>query len=268
MEDWDTLSPLSSSEIASVQKINQAAQIRPLPPHVSFHSPLSLSALTVAKPPLYLQLQHELSEQLPLSHLKTSKFDSPASVSSLPTSSPRPSSTNGFRTPVPSTHPHHHQQQREEDNALTLSTPIESMQQFHDWFAKVEHSIEHSQEQVYREYLSELERHLSTCESVLEGLDESRGLLSEMEANYRYVEENSRALQLACETMLDEQKHLIEVTEAIGARLEYFRELEGATKMLNLPGEELVLQEDFLNMIDRLDVCLDYLKANVSLHFH
>lgn len=59
------------------------------------------------------------------------------------------------------------------------------------------------------------------------------------------------------------QKHLIEVTEAIGARLEYFRELEKATRMLNLPGEELVLQEDFLNLLDRLDVCLDYLKANV-----
>ncbi len=57
---------------------------------------------------------------------------------------------------------------------------------------------------------------------------------------------------------------MIEVTEAIGSRLEYFRELEKATKMLNLPGEELVLQEDFLNMLDRLDICLDYLKANVS----
>ena len=53
------------------------------------------------------------------------------------------------------------------------------------------------------------------------------------------------------------------MTEAIGSRLEYFRELEKATKMLNLPGEELVLQEDFLNMLDRLDICLDYLKANV-----
>ena len=46
--------------------------------------------------------------------------------------------------------------------------------------------------------------------------------------------------------------------------MEYFRELEKATKMLNLPGEELVLQDDFLNMLDRLDICLDYRKANVS----
>lgn len=54
------------------------------------------------------------------------------------------------------------------------------------------------------------------------------------------------------------------MTEAIGARLEYFRELETATRMLNLPGEALVLEDDFLNMLDRLDISLEYLKANVS----
>lgn len=51
--------------------------------------------------------------------------------------------------------------------------------------------------------------------------------------------------------------------DAIGARLEYFKELESATKMLNLPGEALVLEDDFLNMLDRLDVCLEFLKINV-----
>jgi hypothetical protein len=138
------------------------------------------------------------------------------------------------------------------------------MQQFHDWFSSVEQSIEHSQERVFREYLSQLCQHLTTCETILEGLDTSRGLLSEMEANFNYVEENSKSLQFACEVMLDEEKHLWKVTEALGQRLEYFRELEQSTKMLNLPGEELVLKEDFLNMIDRLDVCLDYLKQNVK----
>lgn len=84
-----------------------------------------------------------------------------------------------------------------------------------------------------------------------------------MEANYRFVDENSRSLQLACEHMLEEQRHLLEVTDAVGGRLEYFRELEKATRMLNLPGEDLVLQDDFLNLLDRLDACLDYLKLNV-----
>ncbi|GAA5905384.1 Golgi transport complex subunit COG3 [Sporobolomyces salmoneus] len=223
LEDWDALSPLSATEIASVQKVNQAASVRPIPHHLK-------------------------AVQTPLGRL---------SSSNSPTCSPRPlsSSSNGPFQPSSSSNVN-------PSSTLHPSTPIESLQQFHDWFSSVESSIEHSQEQVYREHLESLSSHLQLCDSILSNLDESRGLISEMEANYLFVEENSRALQMACETMLDEQKHLLEVTEAIGTRLEYFRELEKATKTLNLPGEELVLKEDFLNMIDRLDVCLDYLKAN------
>lgn len=35
--------------------------------------------------------------------------------------------------------------------------------------------------------------------------------------------------------------------------------------MLNSPGESIVLSNEFLNLLDRLDVSLDYLKANVSV---
>lgn len=58
---------------------------------------------------------------------------------------------------------------------------------------------------MYRSNLEELDTHIARSDMVLGQLDESRGLLSEMEANYKFVEENSRTLQLACETMMDEQ---------------------------------------------------------------
>lgn len=35
--------------------------------------------------------------------------------------------------------------------------------------------------------------------------------------------------------------------------------------MLNHPGESLVLQTDFLYMVERVDICIDYLKAHVGL---
>lgn len=60
------------------------------------------------------------------------------------------------------------------------------------------------------------------------------------------------------------QDKLLELTDEIGARLEYFQELEHATRMLNHPGESLVLQSDFLYMVERVDICIDYLKAHVS----
>lgn len=61
------------------------------------------------------------------------------------------------------------------------------------------------------------------------------------------------------------QDRLLQSTEEIGARLEYFQELEHATRMLNHPGESLVLQTDFLYMVERVDICIDYLKAHVCL---
>lgn len=37
-------------------------------------------------------------------------------------------------------------------------------------------------------------------------------------------------------------------------------------RILNLPGETIVLEPDFLELLDRLDVCLDFLKAHVSVN--
>lgn len=239
LDDWDSLAPLSPAQTASVHRISLAAQHKPLPAHLQRAQDSSPRPST------------------PLARTQRSRF-----ALDSPSGSPRPGSARG----LPAVSKDNGAAALDDaDDPLALDAPIASAQQFHDWFSRVEHSLEREQESVYREHLDELVAHLATCDDVLGGLDEARGLLSEMEANYRYVDENSRALQLACETMLDEQKHLLEVTEAIGARLEYFRELEKATRMLNLPGEDLVLQDDFLNMLDRLDVCLDYLKANVRL---
>ncbi|KAK4049565.1 Golgi transport complex subunit 3 [Microbotryomycetes sp. JL201] len=243
LEDWDALAPLSASESASVSRVTAAALKRKLPAHLQLQ--LNQSSLNGVRSATPLSTSGQVRKA---SHLNLHRLGSPGTGS-------RPHSASGHRAKTV-------QRDQDGDDGLDVLEPIETAQQFHDWFTRVERSIEHGQEQVYRHHLQELDEHVSSCDVVLEQLDDARGLLSEMEANYRFVEDNSRALQLACETMLDEQKHLIEVTDAIGARLEYFRELETATRMLNLPGEELVLQEDFLNLLDRLDACLEYLKAN------
>ena len=61
------------------------------------------------------------------------------------------------------------------------------------------------------------------------------------------------------------QDRLIEVTDAIQTRLEYFQELEHATRMLNHPGDALVLQTDFLLMVERVDVCIEFLQNHVGI---
>ncbi|GAA5821818.1 hypothetical protein JCM3770_002903 [Rhodotorula araucariae] len=237
LDDWDSLAPLSPREVASVSRISLAAALKPLPPHL-------------------VEVASESRPSTPPIRSARSRIDLGGALAAeaSPLGSPRTGAVRDRRGKNPP--------QDDLDDPLALAHPIATTQQFHDWFSSVEATLEREQEAVYVEHLGELVGHLETCDNVLGSLDEARGLLSEMEANYRYVDENSRSLQHACENMLEEQRHLVEVTEAIGARLEYFRELEKATRMLNLPGEELVLQEDFLNMLDRLDVCLEYLKTN------
>jgi conserved oligomeric Golgi complex subunit 3 len=49
--------------------------------------------------------------------------------------------------------------------------------------------------------------------------------------------------------------------------MEYYQELEHATRMLNHPGDALVLQTDFLLMVERVDVCIEYFQDHVSPSF-
>lgn len=106
----------------------------------------------------------------------------------------------------------------------------------------------------------------------------------EMLTAWQGVEEGGRSLQGASEQLLEEkvyiffsmkcgsesslQNRLNQVTEAIYARLAYFQELERATRLLNHPGDDLVLQPDFLITVERIDICLEYLQHHVSPYFY
>ncbi|SCV70276.1 BQ2448_1670 [Microbotryum intermedium] len=251
LQDWDPSCPLTQTEAALISRVQQASTSKPIPPNL-------------------LLRQQQLQLQTSRSNGGYTNGSRPTTPSILRTAASHVNLTgspvlNRSSSPSTSRHPLHSENNdapvHQEEDEPTLG-PITTTQQFHDWFALVESSLEIEQEQVYVNHLDTLQNHVAACQHVLERLDDARGLLSEIEANYRFVEDNSSALQLACETMLDEQKHLIQVTQAISARLEYFRQLETATRMLNLPGEDLVLRQAFLDVLDRLDVCLDYLKAN------
>jgi hypothetical protein len=59
------------------------------------------------------------------------------------------------------------------------------------------------------------------------------------------------------------QDSLLQVVDDIGSHLEYFQELEHATRMLNHPGESLLFQPDFHYMVERVNICIEFLKGHV-----
>ena len=97
----------------------------------------------------------------------------------------------------------------------------------------------------------------STCATSWPAVDQVDAEVASMLDKWRSVEEGGKSLQ----DLLDEQvrfvriaymrargltsvqqDQLVELQEAIGTSLEYFQELEHATRLLNYPSESLVLQ--------------------------
>ncbi|KAG9011516.1 Golgi transport complex subunit 3 [Tulasnella sp. 427] len=140
--------------------------------------------------------------------------------------------------------------------------PIATPQDFHDWFALIDKSISHSQEAHFRAHLDTLSGYLNNCDTLLDQVNEVDEDVSRMMQDWTGVEEGGQSLQGACERMLEERDRLIQLTDEIEERLEYFQELEYATRMLNHPGDGLVLQDDFLFMVERVDVCIEYLESH------
>ena len=91
------------------------------------------------------------------------------------------------------------------------------------------------------------------------------------EACERHLEErvSRKSTSIPIVLIIRAQDDLVELIDDIGGRLEYFQELEQATRMLNHPGESLIFEadSDFLYIVERVDICIDFLKGHVS-SFH
>ncbi|OWZ31050.1 hypothetical protein C343_03746 [Cryptococcus neoformans C23] len=152
------------------------------------------------------------------------------------------------------------------DSSSTVVVPsppypklINTPQQFLDHFTQLTLSTEHEQDSLYRDHLSEIAGLKERCDALIELLDDGEKEVKEMEKCLAYVEERSESLRGACEDLLEEQTHLLTHTSQLAHRLTFFTFLESATRMLNNPGNDLVLNPQFLPMVKRLDECLTYL---------
>ncbi|KAF9520990.1 hypothetical protein BS47DRAFT_2766 [Hydnum rufescens UP504] len=220
MEEWESKAPISDAAIQSISTLKRACEHRPLP----------------------LKFTEE-SDYDPHSRPSTPKTN--------PLSRPgTPSNANGNKSSLSSApNPHH---------PLHPVHPITTPQQFYDWFSIVERTLSHAQESHFHNYLSTISDHLARCDAMLEGIEDVENCVKDMLKEWRGVEDGADSLQAACERLLEERDRLLDVTDAIALRMEYYQELEHATRMLNHPGDALVLQTDFLLMVERVDVCIEY----------
>ncbi|KAL6301269.1 Sec34-like family-domain-containing protein [Sparassis latifolia] len=223
VEEWEAKAPLSDPEARSVNLVKKASERSSLPSKSSVDESASSSRPST-----------------PTVRNKLAFGSRPSTPNPLTASRSQPS--------------HLH--------ALHPKQPIQTPQQYYDWFALIDRSVTHSQEAHFRAHLAGVAEHLDTCDGLVQRIDEVDQALETMLQEWRSVEDGGKSLKDACEQLLEERDRLISMMEAIGERLDYFQELEHATRMLNSPGDSLVLQTDFLYMVERVDICIDYLKTH------
>ncbi|KAG8800330.1 Golgi transport complex subunit 3, partial [Serendipita sp. 399] len=228
LDAWESSIPLQEKQLQSIAVWKQQGEQKPLP------------------------LKFEEDQNIPISRPGT-----PLRVLKQREGSLRPSSRPGTPILNQSTRGRH---------PLHPVHPIHTPQQFHDWFALIERSIQHSQEAHFRSHLSQLTDQLDKCTELTNKLNHVDDEVVRMLSAWKSIEDGGRSLQEASEQLVDEKNRLIEVTDAISARLAYFQELERATRMLNHPGDDLVLQPDFLITVERVDICLEYLQNHRDFH--
>ncbi|KAL1927436.1 hypothetical protein VTP01DRAFT_3673 [Rhizomucor pusillus] len=142
--------------------------------------------------------------------------------------------------------------------------PIETLQQFLDWFSMMEADMETSQEDIYRNHLSVVLGYLQSCNDFLTTLEETSESFKTLHEKYSFVEERTRSLQNACEDLLKQQENLTALADALAERLKYFNELEPIAKAFNSPGEDICLMPQFIPMLEKLDACIQYMQSHLQ----
>ncbi|WWC90718.1 uncharacterized protein L201_005655 [Kwoniella dendrophila CBS 6074] len=241
LDEWESKSPLTEEQLQSISIVKEKFGERPLPE--KFNRDES-SAAGPSRPSTPIRPRLPVRLQSPSSSPSGSKSKPP----SLP-GTPQPHQQTTFQQSqlsIPDADPLH---------PVIINTP----QEFLDHFTALTLSTEHEQDSLYRDHLSEIIGLREKCDGLIELLESGEMEVEEMLKALAYVEERSESLRGACEDLLEEQTHLLTHTAQLAHRLTFFTFLETAQKMLNNPGNNLVLSPDFLPMVKRLDECLGYL---------
>ncbi|KAL0268200.1 UNVERIFIED_CONTAM: hypothetical protein PYX00_010230 [Menopon gallinae] len=138
---------------------------------------------------------------------------------------------------------------------------IETVEKFLTKYSELEDKILERDNENYLGYYEQLCECRDQLDEVLSEVNNGLNDLGVLLEQYKLVSHNTNALNNACQQILDEQTKLIESSQEIKRRLEYFTCLDGLQQRLSNPTLS-VTSDTFFNILNRLDDCLEYINAN------
>ncbi|XP_068343562.1 conserved oligomeric Golgi complex subunit 3-like [Pyrus communis] len=147
------------------------------------------------------------------------------------------------------------------EHSAAIEAVLVNTNQFYKWFTDLEAALKSETEEKYRHYVDTLTERIQTCDGILGQVDETLELFNELQNQHQAVATKTRTLHDACDRLLIEKQRLIEFSEALRSKLNYFDELENITTNFYSPNMN-VLHENFLPLLKRLDECISYVESN------
>nr|CAD1827297.1 unnamed protein product [Ananas comosus var. bracteatus] len=98
--------------------------------------------------------------------------------------------------------------------------------QFYKWFTELESAMKSETEEKYRFYVNTLMERIQICDGILQQVDDTLNLFSELQSLHQSVATKTKTLHDACDRLLMEKQRLIEFADALRSKLNYFDELE------------------------------------------
>ncbi|KAJ3937029.1 MAG: Sec34-like family-domain-containing protein [Lentinula lateritia] len=245
VEEWETKAPLNDTQIRSVAAVKKASEIKRVPDKVRFIHRLRFDTASNEKD----------SPSRPSTPLAKRLLPS-AITPGTPGSSSRPGTPSRFGPASHKLHPKY---------------PLHTPQQFYDWHALISRSVTHAQESHFRAHLDSVSSHIETCDFLISQIDQVEDEITSMHFQWQGVEDGGRSLKESSEGLLIERDTLLKLESELGERLDYFKELEYATRMLNASvlegsagkgGRPLVMEFEFLDMVERVVICIQWLEAH------
>jgi len=147
------------------------------------------------------------------------------------------------------------------DEAGAVDAVLVNTHQFYKWYAELESAMKSETEEKYRLYEDTLTERIKICDQILQQVDDTLSLISELQSLHQSVATKTKTLHNACDQLLVEKQRLIEFADALRSRLNYFDELENVSTSFYAPNMNIG-NEQFLPLLKRLDDCISYVESN------
>ncbi|KAI8096515.1 uncharacterized protein BX664DRAFT_355870 [Halteromyces radiatus] len=193
LEDWEDKARLNEKQLQSVYEIKETCAELPLPSSWYFNEK-SLNSPALGRGTSSGGMTPDVSSSHLLNPLNAGVLSS-----QLRAINRSRSATNLYAESTAAA-------EKQSANDIRSDKPIETLQQFFDWFAVMETEMEKGQEDVYRNYLSMVTFYRTVCDEFLENLDTTKNLFEELGQDYGFVEKQTKSLQSTCEELLQQPK--------------------------------------------------------------